>query len=201
MSRVIAGAQSSLVVGVGAALVADLIGVPIGLVAGYFRGVVDLGVVQLIDLFIALPGLVIALIITSILGPTAFNLAIILGVVASPTVARLVRGQTLVVREAVFVEAAVAAGSGPVWIIARHVAPNIARTVAAQTSITISHAIFTSASLSFLGLGVPPPAPDWGSMVRDGFEFLSLLPLLSLGPSGAVTLTVMAFYLIGTSVD
>lgn len=201
LSRIIYGARISLLVGVGAALVAVLVGVPLGLVAGYFRGWIDLAIIQIVDVFIALPGLVLALIITGMLGATALNLAITLGFVSSPVVARLVRGQALVVREMTYVEAARAAGAGPIWIIVRHVWPNIMRTVAAQVAITVSYAIFTSASLSFLGLGVPPPTPDWGGMVRDGFEYLPLLPLLSIAPGAAVAATVMAFYLIGSSVE
>lgn len=201
LSRVIYGARSSLAIGIGAAIVAGLIGVPLGIAAGYFRGRVDLFLVQVIDILIALPGLVVALMFTAMFGATMINLIVILGVVAAPSVARLVRGQALVVREATYVEAAYAAGGSAAWIIGRHVAPNISRTIWAQLSITVSHSIFTSASLSFLGLGVPPPTPDWGSMVREGFEFLSLFPLLSLGPGGAVALTVMAFYLLGSSVE
>jgi peptide/nickel transport system permease protein len=201
LSRVIFGARVSLLVGAGASVVAAVVGVPVGLAAGYFRGRVDLVLVQVIDLFIALPGLVLALIITAMLGATAFNLAITLGIVASPTVARLVRGQVFVVREAPYVEAARAIGCGHFWIISHHIWPNVMRTISAQFAITVSYAIFTSASLSFLGLGMPPPTPDWGGMVHDGFVFLPLLPLLSLGPGAAVALTVMAFYLIGSSVE
>jgi len=200
-SRVVHGARTSLVVGIGAALVAMLLGVPFGILAGYFRGRIDVVAVQLIDLFIALPGLVLALIITAMVGPTLTNLVLVLGFVMWPTFARLVRGQTLSVRESVFVEASIALGGSSLWIIWAHVWPNLRRIVAAQFSITVSFAIFTSASLSFLGLGVPPPTPDWGGMVRAGFDFLSLAPLISLAPGSAVTITVFGFYLLGTSID
>ena len=200
-SRVIHGARISLVIGIGAALVAAMIGVPVGLVAGYCGGMVDLLAVQVIDLFIALPGLVLALIITAMIGPTLPNLVLVLGFVMWPTVARLVRGQVLALREAVFVEAARALGGGAGWIIVRHVWPNVMRIVAAQFAISVSSAIFTSASLSFLGLGLPPPTPDWGGMVRDGFQFLALNPVMSLGPGGAVVATVLGFYLVGSSFE
>jgi len=118
-----------------------------------------------------------------------------------PPLARLVRGQALAAREMLFVEAARANGGRPSWIIRRHVWPGVAPVVAAQFSTSVSFAIFTSASLSFLGLGVPPPAPDWGSMVREGFQFLALFPAMSLGPGAAVAITVFGFYLIGSSVD
>ena len=141
---------------------------PIGIVAGYFGGKVDVFAVQIIDLFIALPGLVLALIITAMVGPTLINLMFVLGFVMWPTVARLVRGQALNIRESVYVEAAKALGGRSSWIIWAHIWahiwPNILHIVAAQFAITVSFAIFTSASLSFLGLGVPPPTPDWGGM-------------------------------------
>jgi peptide/nickel transport system permease protein len=199
LSRVIHGARISLTIGFGAALVAMAIGVPIGLIAGYFRGRLDFVLVALIDLFIALPGLVLALIITVMVGPSVRNLVLVLGFVMWPAIARLVRGQTLAVRETVFVEAARAVGGSQSWIIRRHVWPSILPVVAAQFAISVSFAIFTSASLSFLGLGIPPPAADWGGMVRSGYDYLAINPLMSLAPGAAVTFTVMGFYVIGAS--
>lgn len=201
LSRIIYGTRVSLQVGAAAAIVAVLIGAPIGLIAGFFRGWTDFVLVQVIDIFIALPGLVLALIITAMLGPSVFNLSITLGVVTAPTVARLVRGQVFVVREMLYVEAARATGASPFWIIRKHIVPNTMRIVWAQFAINVSFAIFTSASLSFLGLGVPPPSPDWGGMVRDGSMFLPIRPLLSLGPGAAVALTVFTFYLVGSSLN
>lgn len=200
-SRVVFGSRISLSVGIGAAVVATLLGVPIGIVAGYFGGRVDAFAVQVIDLFIALPGLVLALIITSMVGATLINLMFVLGFVMWPTVARLVRGQTLNIRESVYVEAARALGGKSSWIIWAHIWPNILSIVAAQFAITVSFAIFTSASLSFLGLGMPPPLPDWGGMVRTGFDFLSITPWISLAPGGAVTFTVFGFYLLGSTIE
>jgi peptide/nickel transport system permease protein len=198
-SRVIHGTRTSLVIGVGAALLAVLIGAPVGLTAGYLGGRTDIVVVQLIDLFIALPGLVLALIITVMVGPSLQNLVLVLGFVMWPVVARLVRGQTLAVREHAYIEAAVAAGGSAFWIIRRHVWPNIFRVVAAQFAITVSFAIITSASLSFLGLGIPPPVPDWGNMVRSGFDVLAINPALSMAPGGAIATLVLGFYLLGNS--
>lgn len=200
-SRVVYGTRVSLLIGFGAACVATLIGSPIGLLAGYLGGTADLVIVQLIDLFIALPGLILALIITAMVGANIENLIFVLGFVMWPTTARLVRGQSFVIRESLFVEAAQAVGGGSVWIVSKHIWPNISRIVAAQFAITASFAIFTSASLSFLGLGVPPPTADWGSMVREGFEFISVQPALSLAPGAAISLTVLGFYLLGSSVD
>ena len=199
LSRVIYGTRTSLAIGAGALLVAVIIGAPIGLAAGYLGGKIDVVAVQLIDLFIALPGLVLALIITVMVGPSLLNLVLVLGVVTCPVVARLVRGQTLAVREHAYIEAAVAAGGSSFWIIRRHVWPNIVRIVAAQFAITVSFAIITSASLSFLGLGIPPPTPDWGSMVRSGFDVLAINPALSLAPGSAIGVLVLGFYLLGNS--
>lgn len=201
LSRVLHGARISLVVGPAAALVAAAIGVPFGLVAGYARGRLNQFLVQVMDLFIALPNLVLALIITVVVSATLTNIVIVLGIVMWPEMARLVRGQVMSVRETPFVEAARAIGCKPIRVLAMHVWPNIMRIVAAQMAIAVSAAIFTAASLGFLGLGLPPPAADWGSMVQSGFDYLSLNPLLSLAPGGAVAVTVLGFYLLGRSVE
>ena len=200
-SRVLFGARTSLIVGLGAAFLATVLGVPIGIIAGYSGGKIDMLIVQLIDLFIALPGLVLALIITAMVGATLENLMFVLGFVMWPTIARLVRGQVLNIRNSVYVEAGIALGGTTAWIMWAHIWPNILRVVSAQFAITVSFAIFTSASLSFLGLGIPPPMPDWGGMVRAGFDFLSINPLLSLAPGSAVAMTVFGFYLIGSTIE
>lgn len=200
-ARVVHGARISLVVGPAAALVAALIGVPIGLAAGYVRGPLSTAMVQFIDLFIALPSLVLALLITVLIGASLRNLVLVLGFVMWPEMARLVRGQVLGIREVTFVEAAQAIGCTPLRVLRRHVWPNIMRIVAAQGAIAVSSAIFTAASLGFLGLGLPPPAADWGGMVQSGFEYLSLNPLLSLAPGAAVACTVLSFYLIGRTIE
>jgi peptide/nickel transport system permease protein len=200
LSRLIFGGQSSLIVGIGAAVIAAVIGIPVGLCAGYLGGRVDLVATQFIDIFIALPGLVLALIITAMVGPTLFNLVLVLGFVNWPRIARLVRGQTFALRESVFVEASKALGARSDWIMLKHIWPNTMRIVAAQFSLTVAYSIFTSASLSFLGLGVPPPTPDWGAMVRAGFDYLAINPAMSFAPGAAVAATVFGFYLIGTSI-
>jgi peptide/nickel transport system permease protein len=200
-SRLIYGGRSSLIVGIGAAFIAAIIGIPIGLCAGYMGGRIDLIATQLIDIFIALPGLILALIITAMIGPTLINLLLVLGFVSWPRVARLIRGQTLALRESVFVEASKAVGARADWIMLKHIWPNTMRIVAAQFALTVAYSIFTSASLSFLGLGVPPPTPDWGAMVRSGFDYLAMNPGMSLAPGAAVAAIVFSFYLIGTSIE
>lgn len=198
-SRLIFGARTSLAIGVLAASLALALGSVIGLVAGYFRGWVDSAIVPIIDLFIALPALVLALIITVVVGASLTTLVVVLGFVMWPPIARLVRGQVFAIREQTFIEAAQALGGSSAWIIRRHVLPNVTRLIGSQFAITVSFAIFTSASLSFLGLGVPPPTPDWGGLVRSGFDFLSLSPWMSLGPGAAVTFTALGFYFVGSS--
>lgn len=199
LSRVLHGGRASLLVGIGAALIATLVGVPLGLTAGYLGGRFDWAVVQIANLFIALPSLVLALIITAMVGPTLLNLTLVLGFVSWPRMARLVRGQTLAIREMLFIEAARSLGAKTSWIIRHHLLPNVRDLVAAQFSLTLAYAIITSASLSFLGLGIPPPEPDWGGMVRSGLSYLALAPALCLAPSAAVGLTVFGFYLVGSS--
>ena len=197
LSRVIYGARVSMLIGVGAAIVAGLIGVPIGLAAGYLGRTVDLVAMQFINLFIALPGLVLALIIIAMTGATMFNIILVLGFVAWPGVARLVRGQAFAIRESVYVEAARAVGGGTFWIVSRHIWPNVFRLVAVQLATVVAFSIFTSSSLSFLGLGVPPPTPDWGGMVRAGVDYLTVNPFMSIAPGCAVALTIFGFYMLG----
>lgn len=200
LSRMIYGARPSLQIGIAGAAIAIVTGTLIGLIAGYYRGLADAVIVPVIDLFISLPVLVLALIVTVLLGPSLTNLIIVLGFVMWPPVARLVRGQVFAIREMTYIEAAQALGGSGLWIIRSHVLPNVGRIIASQFAVTVAFAIFTSASLSFLGLGVPPPTPDWGGLVRTGFDYLVLNPWMSLGPGAAVMFTAMSFYLVGSSV-
>ncbi len=200
-SRLIFGARTSLSIGILSAAIALVLGTIIGMISGYYRGWIDSLIVPIIDLFIALPALVLALIITVVVGTSLSTLILVLGFVMWPPIARLVRGQVFVIREQVFVEAAQALGGTSLWIIRKHILPNVMRLIGSQFAITVSFSIFTSASLSFLGLGVPPPTPDWGSLVRSGFDFLSMNPWMSLGPGAAVTLTAMGFYFIGSDIQ
>jgi peptide/nickel transport system permease protein len=197
-SRMLYGGRVSLVVGVGAAIIATVIGVPLGLTAGYCGGRIDLAITQFANLFLALPSLVLALIVTAMIGPTLSNLVLVMGMVGWPRAARLMRGQALAIRETPYVEASRAVGSGGAWIVWRHILPNTRRIIAAQFSLTVASSIVTSASLSFLGLGIPPPAPDWGDMVRSGLPYLAMAPAMSLVPCCAVALTVLGFYLLGS---
>ena len=199
LSRVLYGGRTSLVIGIGAAMLATLLGVPVGLFAGFSGGRIDAAASQVMTMFIALPGLVLALLVTAVTGPALLNIVVILGCVSWARVARLVRGQALAIRETLFVEAARAAGGTTWWIVRRHMLPNTAGVIAAQFALTVAYAIFTSSSLAFLGLGIPPPTPDWGGMVRSGLDYLAINPAMGLAPSAAVGLTVLGFYILGTA--
>jgi peptide/nickel transport system permease protein len=198
LSRLLFGSRISLTIGLGAAIIAALIGVPLGLVAGYFGGFVDALISYLINFFVSMPSLVLAVLITAVVGSSLANLVLVLGFVGWPPMARLVRGQALVIREKMFVEAARIAGAGPVWILWHHVRPNISRLMWSQLSLNVALAIFTSSSLSFLGLGVPPPEADWGGMVRVGGNYLAINPAMGIAPSVAVAFTILGFYLVGS---
>jgi peptide/nickel transport system permease protein len=198
-SRLLYGARVSLVIGLAASVVGMAIGVPLGLVSGYVGGKFDFAAVQIIDILVSLPAIILALIITAVVGASVTNLIIILGILNWPIIARIVRGQVLILREQAFVEAARSIGCTTTRILGRHIAPSIMRVLGAQFAIATSTSIFTAASLSFLGLGLPPPAADWGGMVQSGFDYMFLNPLLTLAPGAAVTLTVLSFYLIGES--
>ncbi len=199
-ARLLFGGRASLIVGIGAATIATLVGAPIGLAAGYVGGRIDMIALQFINIFIALPGLVLAMMITAVVGPSLANLTIVLGLVTWPRVARLVRGQTFAIRESAFVEAAKSAGGGAGWVIVHHILPNATRVIAAQFALSVAYAIFTSASLSFLGMGAPPPTPDWGGMVRGGLDYLAINPMISLAPSVALAITVLGFHCVGSNV-
>jgi len=201
-SRVLYGARTSLIIGLAAAAVGMIIGIPIGLLSGYSRGgLVDVLLVQLIDIFVSLPAIIMALIMTAVAGASITNLIIIIGLLKWPIIARLVRGQVLSLREQAFVEAAQAVGCSTPRILMRHIAPNMLGILSAQFAIITSVSIFTSASLGFLGLGLPPPTADWGGMVQEGFNYLFLNPYISLVPGFAVSLTVLGFYLVGQTYD
>lgn len=197
-SRVLHGGRVSLLIGLGAASLAAIIGIPAGLAAGYFGGRVDACISYVTNLFVAMPSLVLAVVTTSVIGVSLVNLILVLGMVGWPAMARLMRGQALAIKEQMFVEAALVAGAGTMWILWHHLRPNVGRLAWSQLSLTIAQAIFTSSSLSFLGLGVAPPQIDWGSMVRIGGDFLATNPSVAIAPSAAVAVTILGFYLIGS---
>ena len=200
LARVIYGSRVSLQAGVISVSLALVVGVTLGLVSGYFRGWVDDLVMRAMDALLSFPALVLALAITAALGPGLRNAMIAIGVVYTPIYARLTRGQVLSVREREYIEAARASGAGHVRIMARHVFPNVIAPLIVQASLSVALAILAEASLSFLGLGVQPPEPSWGSMVNTGKNYLDQAPWMSFAPGAAILLTVMGFNFLGDAI-
>lgn len=198
LSRLIYGARASLQAGLIAVLLAAGIGVPIGLVSGYFRGPLDEYVVmRLTDAMMAFPVIVLALAMTAVLGPSLYTAMIAIGIVYSPIFIRLARAQTLSVRETEYVEAARALGNRHLGIMVKHVLPNIASPLVIQMSVSMATAILVESALSFLGLGVQPPTPSWGSMLRIGTNYMNEAPLISFWPGLAIFVAVLGVNLFG----
>ncbi len=197
LSRLMVGAQISLIVGVGTQIVVLAIGVPIGLTAGYFRGWFDQAVTFVINLFYGIPDLLVALILVFLLGPSLTNIIIAIAATRWMDMARLVRGQTMSLREREFIEAARASGAKPFRILFGHILPNALGPIIVQATFGVPSAILFEAFLSFLGLGVPPPQPSWGSMAADGIAAIRIAPHIVLAPAIALSLTLMAFNFLG----
>jgi peptide/nickel transport system permease protein len=200
LSRTIYGARVSLQVGVVAVVLSALAGTIIGQVAGYQGGRLDEVLMRLMDAAFAFPALVLALIINTILGNSLTNAIIAIAIVSTPGFARLARGSTLAVREREFVQAARTLGAGDARILGRHILPNIGAPLIVNASNLMSAAIITEGSLSFLGLGVQPPTPSWGSMLRSGYGYLDSHPWLAMAPMVATMITVLAFNFLGDAI-
>lgn len=197
LSRVIYGARVSLEVGLIAVGVALVAGVVLGLTAGYWSGVADEALMRLMDAVAAFPTLVLALAITAALGMGIGNAMIAIGLVYTPVFARLVRAQALSVRELDYVTAARNLGAGPLWTMVRHIWPNVTPPVIVQASLSVSAAVITEASLSFLGVGVRPPTASWGSMLNEGYQYLEIAPWLSIVPGVAIFVVVLGLNFLG----
>jgi peptide/nickel transport system permease protein len=197
-SRVIWGSRISLSVGLISVSIGFLVGVSLGLAAGYLGGLVDLVAMRAIDALLAFPALLLAIAITAALGPQIQNAMIAIGIVAVPLYTRLTRGQVLSLREREFVVAARTIGCTPLRIVLRHIFPNIANPLVVQATLGTAGAILAEAALSFLGLGAQPPAPSWGQDISYNARYLSnLLWWMSLGPGTAIFLAVFAFNFLG----
>jgi ABC-type dipeptide/oligopeptide/nickel transport system permease subunit len=197
LSRIIWGSRASIQAGVLSTTLALVIAVPIGIVAGYYRGWIDPVIARLTDVLLAFPFLVLAVGLAAILGPSLTNATIALGLGAVPILIRIARGEALALREEDYVRAAVANGAGDVSILARHVLPNMLSTLIVQATVTIPAAIIGEAVLSFLGLGVQPPTPSWGVMLSDAQSYVSQAPRLAIFPGIAVFLCSLSFNLLG----
>jgi len=199
-SRVIYGARVSLGVGIAVQASALAIGVTLGLLAGFFGGRVDQLIMRLTEVVFAFPGLLFAIAIMAVIGPSLYNVFLALGLVSWTSLARVVRGQVLSLKEQEYVEAARAVGASNARIIARHILPNTLAAVTVLVTLGIGGAILAEAGLSFLGLGAQPPEPSWGSMLSAGRDYLLQAPWLSVYPGLAIFLTVMGFNLLGDGI-
>ena len=196
-SRIVFGARASLEAGVLATLLALVVAVPLGLMAGYYRGWWDPVISRVSDVMLAFPFLIVAVGMAAIFGPSLRNVVVALGVAAIPWIVRVTRGEALALREQEFVGAAVANGAGDRTILARHLLPNMAGVLLVQATVWIPQAIIGEAVLSFLGLGVQPPTPSWGSMLSAAQPFISIDAWLALWPGLAIFLATLSFNLLG----
>ena len=197
LSRLIYGARVSLYVGVLSVSIALALGASSGVVAGFYGGWLDNALMRAMDVLFSLPAIVLAIAITSILGPSLTNAMIAIGIVYAPTFARIARGPTLTVVNLAYIEAARAVGAPNPQIMLRHVLPNVSAPLLVQTTVSLSTAILTEAALSFLGLGTQPPTASWGLMLSTARQYMLIDPWIALLPGMAIALTVLGFNLLG----
>jgi ABC-type dipeptide/oligopeptide/nickel transport system permease subunit len=196
-ARLLAGARVSLLVGLVVVGVSASVGLVVGAVAGYAGGVVDEVISRVIDILLAFPGILLAIALVAVLGPSLTNVVIALASIGWVGYARLVRGQVLKAREFEFVQAARALGAGPARILARHIVPTAVPALVVQATLGMAGAILAEAALSFLGLGVQPPTPSWGTMINGGRAHLIDAPHLTVFPGLAIALVVLGFNFLG----
>lgn len=197
LSRIIYGAQISLRLGLLGTIVGATIGSLIGAISGYYGGLVDSILMRLLDIQLAFPGLLLAIVIITVLGVGEANVIIAIGVFSIPTFARVVRGSLLSLREQDFVLAARSVGAPDMRLMFVHLLPNALAPILVLATIRLGTAILTAASLGFLGLGVRPPAPEWGTMLSEGRTYMQLAPHIAIFPGLAILITVVALNLLG----
>ncbi len=197
LTRVVYGARVSFLIGLLAVGLSALIGVPVGLISGYHGGGLDIAVQRVVDLMLSFPGFLLALTLIAVLGVGVANVVVSVGLATAPVYVRLVRGVALSVRSQVYIEAARAIGVPESHVLGRHVLPNCLPPVIVQSTLQLGTAILTAAGLGFLGLGVKPPTPEWGTMLGEGQTYLFSSWYIATFPGAAIFLTVMAFNLLG----
>lgn len=197
LTRILYAGRSSLAVACLSAALAFASGTAIGLVAGYSTGLVDACLMRILDTLQAFPALLLAIALVAVLGPNLPNLVLTMGLLFMPRFARVARASTLSVRERDYITAAIGLGVSRLRIMYRHVLPNVAAPLIVEASLTVTLAILTEASLSFLGLGVQPPDPTWGGMIADSTSVMALAPWLALSPGFAIVFVVVGFNLMG----
>jgi peptide/nickel transport system permease protein len=196
-SRLVWGARASMQVGFLAVGLAMLVAVPVGLAAGYFRGLADSVIARVTDVLLAFPFVIFAIALAAVLGPSLGTATIAIAVAATPHLIRVVRGEALALREANFVAASAAMGAGNARILFRHILPNMSGTLLVQATVLIPRAIIGEATLSFLGLGVRPPGASWGVMLQRAQSYFGQAPRLAVYPGVAIVLAALAFNLLG----
>jgi glutathione transport system permease protein len=196
-SRIISGTKISLAVGLSAVTVGALCGTVLGLLGGYYRGIIDAIIMRIADTLFAFPGIILAIAIVAILGSGLSNVVIAVAVFSTPTFARLVRGKTLSLRNSVFVQAAKNLGASDARIIFHHILPGAVPDIIVQYTMSIGSSILTASSLSFLGMGAQPPTPEWGLMLANGRNYILTAPYIMLFPGLAILLTVLSFNIFG----
>lgn len=197
LSRIIYGTRVSLAVGIGVVSIAGIIGMFLGLVAGYLGNWINTLIMRIMDAMLSLPPLVLALAIAAILGGGLTNIIISLGIAMVPGYCRLMCGQVLSIKESDYITAARVIGVKDIFIMLRHILPNAFPSLLVLITINIGTAILSEAMLSFLGIGVAPPTPAWGAMVSEGYKYLITSPVLSFAPGIAIMLVVLAFNMVG----
>lgn len=196
-ARIVHAGRVSLLVGVGSVLLGGVAGSVMGLVAGYAGGKVETAIMRMVDVLMAFPSLLLGLTVLAVLGPGLGKMIVAIGLVLSPGFARVMHSSALALKRREFVEAARAVGAGTPRILGIHILPNVAGEAVVLGSLWTASAIRVEANLSFIGLGVSPPTPTWGNMIRDGVPHLLNAPWLSIFPGLAILLTVLAFNLLG----
>lgn len=197
LSRLIYGTRISLVVGFIVVGIAGTIGVTLGAISGYFGGIIDSIVMRTVDFVFAFPFLILAIAVVAVLGPSLFNMMLVLGFVSWIGYARLVRSLVLSLRETEFVVAARAIGASDFHILTRHILPNVVGIVVVQATFGVAQAILAAAGLSFLGMGAQPPTAEWGAMLSKAREYLRVSPILSIAPGMMIMITVLALNFVG----
>ena len=197
LSRIIYGSRISLMVSLMAIVVSGTLGTLVGLISGYRGGLTDVILMRLTDIALSLPTILIAVVLVAVSEPSFRNVILVIALLLWPRFARQVRGETLGIKEQDFVALAVVAGRSSAWIIARHILPNVTPTLLVISTLQVGYVILLEGTLSFLGVGVPPPNPAWGLMIADGRGFLATAWWITLFPGLAMLLTVLAVNLMG----
>lgn len=197
LSRVIHGARPSLVMGVVPMLISSFVGTTLGMLFGYYGRWADLVMTRLVDIALAFPPILLALTVVAVLGPGLWSIALALGLSGIPFYVRMARGQVIQAKEAPFVQTAVAIGAGDPRIMFRHIIHRVIPPILVMMTIHVAGAILAGAALSFLGLGIPPPSPEWGTMIQDGRQFIALSWWMAFFPGVALAVTVFATNLLG----